>query len=29
VPEVIAVDIAGGLDAYLQWIEDETGISHQ
>ena len=24
VPEAVAVDIAGGLDAYLRWIEDET-----
>lgn len=25
VPEVIAVDISGGLPEYLKWIEDETG----
>jgi periplasmic divalent cation tolerance protein len=25
VPELIAVPIVGGLEAYLQWIEDETG----
>lgn len=24
VPQVIALPIVGGLDAYLQWIEDET-----
>ncbi len=24
VPEAVAVDIAGGLDAYLKWIEEET-----
>ncbi len=25
VPEVIAVDIAGGLPEYLKWIDEETG----
>ena len=25
VPEAIAVDISGGLDAYLKWVGEETG----
>ena len=25
VPEAVCVDIAGGLDEYLKWIEEETG----